>query len=75
MSKQMCPGQDTRFWKEEDIFEIPCPVCRAPVEFMKDDTRRMCKVCASFVGNPKMGKGCAQWCEAADICLGMKDRK
>ena len=29
MSKTMCPGQNTRFWKPEDIFEANCPYCGA----------------------------------------------
>jgi len=26
-----CPGQDTRYWKEDAIFEIECPSCKKSV--------------------------------------------
>ena len=27
-----CPGQDLRFWKLGDIFDVPCPHCGTAVE-------------------------------------------
>ena len=65
-----CPGQDTRFWKPEDIFEIACGHCGQPVEFFKNDGLRYCTQCGSRVVNPKVSVGCAQWCEHARDCLG-----
>lgn len=65
-----CPGQDTRYWKEDAIFEVMCPYCKATLEFFKDDTVRKCKSCGKIVSNPKMDFGCAAYCKYADICLG-----
>jgi DNA-directed RNA polymerase subunit RPC12/RpoP len=66
----ICPGQDTRFWRLEDIFEIECGHCGEPVEFFKTDGARRCVQCGSRVVNPKVSLGCAQWCEHAKECLG-----
>jgi hypothetical protein len=67
---KLCPGQDTRFWRPEDIFEIPCGACGHSVEFFKDDVYRRCPSCGKRVENPKFNLGCAQWCEHAKDCLG-----
>jgi len=64
-----CPGQDMRFWKSEDIFEIPCPKCGGRVEFFKDEVRRRCR-CGHEVVNPKVDFGCASWCPYAEQCIG-----
>ncbi|MGA1864650.1 MAG: HD domain-containing protein [bacterium] len=65
-----CPGQDTRFWKPEDIFEMTCPKCGHQVEFFKDEPSRRCKNCGNRVLNPKMDFGCATYCKFAEQCLG-----
>ena len=70
MSKTICPGQDTRFWRPGDIFEVACAGCGAQVEFWKDEGRRKCPKCGSRIQNPKLSMGCAQWCEHAKECLG-----
>jgi len=65
-----CPGQDSRYWKENAIFEIECPKCNRSVEFFKDDTARRCSNCGHRFINPNMDFGCASYCEFADQCLG-----
>jgi len=65
-----CPGQDKRFWKPDDIFEVNCSSCGNSVEFFKDDPSRRCRNCGERVVNPKFFLGCAQWCEHAKECLG-----
>lgn len=65
-----CAGQDQRFWKFGDIFEIQCPQCGKPVEFFKDEAERKCLSCKTMVANPKLALGCAQWCQYAEQCLG-----
>ena len=65
-----CPGQDQRYWKPEDIFELKCPGCGAEMEFWKDEPRRKCRGCGEQVWNPKIDLGCAKWCQYADQCLG-----
>lgn len=70
MSKTICPGQDTRFWRPGDIFEVDCSTCGNPVEFFKDDSARRCAKCGQRILNPKLSLGCAQWCEHAKECLG-----
>ncbi len=65
-----CPGQDKRFWKPEDIFDINCPKCGAKVEFWKDDIDRRCGKCGYKFRNPKLDLGCAEWCQYAKYCLG-----
>jgi len=65
-----CPGQDSRYWKENAIFEVECPKCNHKVEFFKDDTARKCGNCGHRFINPNMDFGCASYCEFADQCLG-----
>ena len=65
-----CPGQDTRFWKPDDIFDIPCQSCGRPVEFFKTDVFRRCPSCGKRIQNPKVSLGCARWCAYAKECLG-----
>ena len=65
-----CPGQDTRYWKPGDIFEVECPHCGKVVEFFKDEATRRCRSCKKTVVNPKMDFGCATHCKFAAECLG-----
>jgi len=65
-----CPGQDSRYWDGEAIFESKCPNCGAAVEFFKDDSKRKCRQCGHDVFNPKMDFGCASYCPYAEQCLG-----
>ncbi len=64
-----CPGQDQRFWKPEDIFEVKCPGCERPIEFFKDEPKLKCRNCGQVVVNPKIDLGCAEWCHYAEHCL------
>jgi putative nucleotidyltransferase with HDIG domain len=64
-----CPGQDQRFWKPDDIFEVHCPDCGQPVEFFKDELKLKCRNCGRMVVNPKIDLGCAEWCKYAEKCL------
>jgi len=65
-----CPGQDSRYWKENAIYEVECPKCGHSVEFFKDDVARKCGQCGHRFINPNMDFGCASYCEFADQCLG-----
>ena len=65
-----CPGQNTRYWKPEAIFNVQCPKCGRKVEFFKDDTIRKCKNCGHRFLNPTMNFGCASYCQFAEQCLG-----
>jgi hypothetical protein len=69
MEQMKCPGQDTRFWKPDDIFVAECPKCGAEIEFFKDDTRRRCAWCGHMFYNPKIELGCAEWCQYAEKCV------
>lgn len=64
-----CPGQDTRFWKPQDIFNVDCPHCGRKVEFFKDDVTRKCPGCGNRIVNPRYDPGCAKWCPYAEVCL------
>ncbi len=66
-----CPGQDQRFWKPEDIFEVRCPGCGGAIEFFKDEPKLKCRKCGQVVVNPKIDLGCAEWCQYAEQCLGV----
>jgi predicted HD phosphohydrolase len=70
-----CPGQDRRYFKPQDVSEIPCSRCGRPVEFFKDDPFRRCPSCGARVINPKVSLGCAQWCSHAVQCLGYDPKK
>jgi len=74
MPKNMCPGQDMRFWKPDDIYRVPCAHCGGQVEFFKDDLRRKCPHCGKFTVNPKNDLSCARWCRYAAECLGQLGR-
>ena len=69
MPNQNCPGQDTRYWKPEDVFEVPCSHCGKPVEFFRDDLKRRCPHCSQSNLNPRNNLACAAWCKAAAECL------
>ncbi|MBW2647840.1 MAG: HD domain-containing protein [Deltaproteobacteria bacterium] len=66
-----CPGQDERFWKPDDIFEIQCSGCGRAMEFFKDEPKLKCRNCGQMVVNPKIDLGCAEWCQYAEQCLGV----
>lgn len=65
-----CPGQDSRYWKPDAIFETTCPQCKKPVEFFRDDPTRKCSSCGHRFANPEMDFGCAAYCKFADQCIG-----
>jgi len=65
-----CPGQDTRYWKPGDIFEVKCPKCGNDVEFFKDDPARKCPKCGHRFLNPNLDFGCASYCPYAEQCIG-----
>ena len=69
-----CPGQDTRYWKPGDIFDVRCPGCGRDVEFFRDDAERKC-VCGRVITNPKLDLACAEWCQKAEDCLGASLKK
>jgi putative nucleotidyltransferase with HDIG domain len=66
-----CPGQDQRFWKPADIFEVRCSRCGTSVEFFKDEPKLNCRNCGHVVANPKIDLGCAEWCQYAEQCVGV----
>jgi hypothetical protein len=63
-----CPGQNTLFWKPDDIYDVTCPSCGKPVEFWKDDSKRTCKCGHRFL-NPKRDLGCLEYCKYAEQCM------
>jgi len=65
-----CPGQDSRYWDGEAVFEAPCPYCGVEIEFFKDDATRKCSGCGKKVLNPRTDFGCASYCPYAEQCLG-----
>ena len=66
-----CPGQDQRFWKPKDIFEVSRPGCGRAVEFFRDEPTVKCRGCGRLVVNSRLDLGCAQWCKHAEQCLGV----
>ena len=68
-----CPGQDSRFWKIDDIRRVPCPKCGAKIEFFKDDRSRKCQECGTRFKNPCLDLGCAKWCPHAKECIDYTD--
>lgn len=70
MQTAKCPGQDTRYWKADDIHDQPCPHCGEEIEFWKTDIRVRCPSCRKKVANPRFNLGCAAWCAYAEKCLG-----
>lgn len=65
-----CPGQDSRYWSGEDVFEDKCQNCGNIIEFFKDDSQHKCRKCGHQMLNPKMDFGCASYCPHAEQCLG-----
>ena len=63
-----CPGQNTMFWKSDDIYDVRCPNCDRPVEFWKDDSKRTCECGHRFL-NPKRDLGCLEYCKYAEQCM------
>lgn len=75
MTNVRCPGQDRSFWKPDDIYNVTCARCGAPVEFFRTDGFRICPSCGGCISNPRLAMGCAQWCEHAVACLGYDPRQ
>lgn len=65
-----CPGQDSRYWSADAVFEVTCPRCGNIEEFFKDEPTRRCKKCGEKLVNPNMDFGCAAYCKFAKECLG-----
>ena len=65
-----CPGQDSRNWTPEDVFDVKCSSCGGDVEFFKTDVSRRCPECGHRVINPDLDLACAEWCPHAELCLG-----
>lgn len=65
-----CPGQDPRYWKPEDIFEVACPGCGNSLELWKDEANRQCPNCKQKVWNPRLDLACAAWCRYGEQCMG-----
>jgi len=65
-----CPGQDSRYWKPDAVYSVPCAQCGSLIEFFKDEATRRCKKCGHKMVNPKMDFGCAAYCKYAEQCLG-----
>jgi putative nucleotidyltransferase with HDIG domain len=65
-----CPGQDSRYWTKDAIFEVECSQCGEALEFYKDEPTRKCRNCGQRMVNPRMDFGCAAYCKFADQCLG-----
>lgn len=70
MPDAKCPGQDSKYWKPQDVIEVPCPGCQAIIEFFKDEPKRKCHSCGQEVLNPRVDFGCALWCPKAVECVG-----
>lgn len=67
--KRICPGQDSRYWNFEDVYETPCKFCGKNIEFFKADLKRPCPHCHRDNVNPLNDMKCAKWCKFADECL------
>ena len=65
-----CPGQDSRYWDGEAVFEANCTECGNALEFFKDDNARKCGQCGHKALNPRIDFGCASYCPYASQCLG-----
>jgi hypothetical protein len=72
MDRPRCPGQDQRSWRPEDIVFVRCPGCGQELELWKDEPMLPCRGCGQEVRNPSLDLGCAEWCAAADRCLGIE---
>jgi len=75
MATVKCPGQDSQFWKPEDVHDTTCPRCQRKVEVWKDDVWRTCPHCGQRFVNPELDLACAEWCPAAEKCLGSEFMK
>jgi hypothetical protein len=68
MTAPRCPGQNSQYWKPDDIFFIKCPGCGGEIEFWKDEPIRPCPSCGREVPNPKIDTGCSKWCKHGGEC-------
>ena len=66
---ERCPGQDMRYFKPGDVYDVACPSCGARVEFFRDDRSRKCSSCGARFRNPRIDMRCAEWCQHAKECL------
>lgn len=67
---ELCPGQDLRCLRPDDVFEVACAACGRGVEFFRDDRSRTCPGCGCRVENPRIDLSCAEWCQYAEACPG-----
>jgi hypothetical protein len=75
MGTPRCPGQDSQYWKPDDISFVKCPSCGGEIEFWKDEPVRPCPACGREVHNPKISQGCGQWCKHSEECIGPPGEK
>lgn len=69
MSRVKCPGQDSRFFKAQDVAEVTCPECGRAMEFWPDELMRRCPGCGRRTSNPRLNLRCLEWCAHAEACL------
>jgi rRNA maturation protein Nop10 len=71
-----CPGQDTRNWTFDDIFEAPCAHCGEVLEFYWNDPGRRCPTCNKYTLNPKVqvDLNCA-WCNSMQKYLDLPEEE
>ena len=69
MGRIKCPGQDSRRWRPDDVYDRACVFCGAKIEFFKDDLRRRCRECGKYTVNPNNDLGCAKWCKFGPDCV------
>jgi len=70
---ESCPGIKKFLRPKPEYFQ--CPNCAGSVEIWSDEDTATCDICGKQVGRPEKEASCLDWCEFADKCREIINRK
>jgi ribosomal protein S27E len=72
-SAESCPGIK-KFLRPKPEY-IPCPNCAGSVEIWSDEETAVCDICGKEVSRPEKAQSCLDWCEYADKCRAIIEKR
>ena len=72
-NSESCPGIK-KFLRPKPEYII-CPNCAGSVEIWSDEDKAVCEICNKEVTRHEKEASCLEWCEFADKCKAIINRK